>query len=334
MVTESSWLRISSELPFQRQKHDTLCVLRDDTCAPPPSPSPDVIPWGAKRHSLWDMNKDVLSAVGGPDEAVTLRSREVLAHALEHGTWVSAHRPAHEHRRVWTLSQKGGESPRTACWERTGRRRNGGGNRLTLSRCACVWSVEGSAGLWAAAALLHLPTLGSSPSGRGRRGPGMCWESAAASPRATWGSGPPWRQGRGGGQCQMAPLLPGADSTRASVGCCEARGLSRFIEVSGVASSLSEGTCCGETTESKGGGGGGGGGQRLVVQISGRWARMSDKGWCSWTVLVVNVLSCDWWNHPGAGSSKNVQRGSRSQDNRTSSMYRKYMHTYTASIHL
>lgn len=46
--------------------------------------------------------------------------------------------------------------------------------RLTLSRCACVWSVMDLADLWAAAALFHLPIRGFSPSGRGRKGREMC----------------------------------------------------------------------------------------------------------------------------------------------------------------
>lgn len=47
-------------------------------------------------NSLWDVNKDVLAAMGRSDEAVTLWPGEVLAHALEHGTWVSSHRAAGE----------------------------------------------------------------------------------------------------------------------------------------------------------------------------------------------------------------------------------------------
>lgn len=204
-----------------------------------------------KRHSLWDMNKDVLSAVGGPDEAVTLWSGEVLTHALEHWTWVSAHRSANKDRKVWTFSGNGGDLPQEKrTWgqhlsSKDGRSavvsRTNPPTRLTPSRCACVWSVMGLADLWAAAALFHLPILGFSPSGRGRRGRGMCWESAAAYPRATWGQGPPWQGWR---QRQIAPLLPGADCARASAGWGVERRLSRCVEVSWVASSLSEGTCC------------------------------------------------------------------------------------------
>lgn len=141
-----------------------------------------------KRRSLWDMNKDVLAAVGGSDEAVTLRSREVLTHPLEHWTWVSAHRSANKERKVWSFIQKAGVYLSTAG--------NGGElvysstnqpHGLTLSRCACVWWVKDLADLWAAAALFHLPILGFSPSGRERRGWERCRGSAVASLKATWG---------------------------------------------------------------------------------------------------------------------------------------------------
>lgn len=81
--------------------------------------------------------------------------------------------------------------------------------RLTLSRCACVWSVTDSADLWAAAALFHLPKLGFFPSGRGRRGRETRWRSAAASPRATWGQGPPWRDEEDGRGVRKRRCSPG-----------------------------------------------------------------------------------------------------------------------------
>lgn len=151
---------------------------------------PRNFPLCVKRRSLWDMNKDVLAAVGGSDEAVTLWSREVLTHPLEHWTWVSAHRSANKDRKVWTFIQKAGVylSRVTAG--------NGGvlvysstnqSHGLTLSRCACVWLVMDLADLWAAAGLFHLPILGFSPSGRERRGWERCRVSAVVSPTATWG---------------------------------------------------------------------------------------------------------------------------------------------------
>ena len=56
------------------------------------------------------MNKDVLSAIGGPDKAVTLCSREVLTHTLEHWTRVSTHRSAKKDRKVLRFVQKGEDS--------------------------------------------------------------------------------------------------------------------------------------------------------------------------------------------------------------------------------
>lgn len=155
-------------------RNTTSCVTSEMTRVPPP----DVFSLGVNRHSLWDMNKDVLSAVGGPDEAVTLWSWKVLTHSLEHWTWVSTHRSANRDRKVLTerrrwpqdsvLLQQGTEE-RCCIPAPTNQPK-----RLTLSRCACVWSVMDLADLWAAAALFHLPIRGFSPSGRGRKGREMC----------------------------------------------------------------------------------------------------------------------------------------------------------------
>lgn len=46
------------------------------------------------RHLLWDVNEDVLSAVGRLDEAMALWSGKVLAHALKNWTWLSTDRTA------------------------------------------------------------------------------------------------------------------------------------------------------------------------------------------------------------------------------------------------
>lgn len=55
----------------------------------------DFLFWECVRcHSLWDVNKDVFTTVGGSDEAVTLWPGEVLTHTLKHRTWVSTYRSA------------------------------------------------------------------------------------------------------------------------------------------------------------------------------------------------------------------------------------------------
>lgn len=43
-------------------------------------------------HSLRDVNKDVISAIGGADEAMTLWPAEALAHALKRWPWGGPHR--------------------------------------------------------------------------------------------------------------------------------------------------------------------------------------------------------------------------------------------------
>lgn len=96
--------RIVSNFLFPHLNRDVLNELRDDSCAP------QTFPLCVKRRSLWDMNKDVLAALGGSDEAVTLWPREVLTHPLEHWTWMSAHRSADKDRKVWTFIQKAGVS--------------------------------------------------------------------------------------------------------------------------------------------------------------------------------------------------------------------------------
>lgn len=55
-------------------------------------------------YSLWDVNKDVLSAVGGSQEAVTLWPGEVLTDAFKHRTWLSAYRTAAKDKKTTVIS--------------------------------------------------------------------------------------------------------------------------------------------------------------------------------------------------------------------------------------
>lgn len=57
-------------------------------------------------HSLWDVNEDVFTTVGGSDEAMTLWPGEVLTHALKHRTWVSTYRSAGKDRKTSQFLQK------------------------------------------------------------------------------------------------------------------------------------------------------------------------------------------------------------------------------------
>lgn len=57
-------------------------------------------------YSLWDVNKDVFTTVGGSDEAMTLWPAEVLTHTLKHRTWVSAYRSAGKDRETSQFLQK------------------------------------------------------------------------------------------------------------------------------------------------------------------------------------------------------------------------------------
>lgn len=185
-VTESSWMTFRGELN-PHQKQDVLCALGDDTCAPqmffPERETPLTLRYEQRcplRHWRAGWSRDLVIWRSSYTRPWTLDLSERAPFCKQGQKSVNGEDLPQE-KRTWGqhLSSKDGRSAAVS--------RTNPPTRLTLSRCACVWSVMGLADLWAAAALFHLPILGFSPSGRGRRGRGMCWESAAAYPRATWG---------------------------------------------------------------------------------------------------------------------------------------------------